>query len=248
MTEICELAKAKGIGLLIDSEQNVVQGGIELWTLQLQKRYNTIASGKLVVYGTYQAYLRSTPAKMAQHLDIAKKQGFVLGIKLVRGAYMNSDPRQIFWSSKEATDRTYDGIAKALIRKEYNNVLAPAQNAESQGFPEISLVLATHNRASVQKAIEAGKDQENRRKPQRRIAFGQLMGMADEVSCELVLAAKRPEACNIGTYKYLPWGTVGECLKYLLRRAEENKDAVERAREGRSALRAELARRIFRWT
>jgi hypothetical protein len=72
--------------------------------------------------------------------------------------------------------------------------------------------------------------------------------MADEVSCELVHAGTAgdgekkvdiPQA-----YKYLVWGTTGECMKYLLRRAQENKDAVQRTREGRDAMAGELVRRV----
>ena len=57
--EICELARTKKVGLLFDAEQSAVQDGIDAWTLHFQRRYN---QEKAVVYGTYQAYLRSTPA------------------------------------------------------------------------------------------------------------------------------------------------------------------------------------------
>jgi hypothetical protein len=72
--------------------------------------------------------------------------------------------------------------------------------------------------------------------------------MADEVSCELVQASKSAEG-NVKVdvpkaYKYLVWGTTGECMKYLLRRAQENRDAVERTREGRDAMAEELVRRV----
>jgi proline dehydrogenase len=72
--------------------------------------------------------------------------------------------------------------------------------------------------------------------------------MADEVSCELVQAGKSAEG-NVKVdvpkaYKYLVWGTTGECMKYLLRRAQENRDAVERTREGRDAMAGELVRRV----
>jgi len=46
-------------------------------------------------------------------------------------------------------------------------------------------------------------------------------------------------------YKYLVWGSVGECMRYLVRRAEENRDAVQRTVESRKALVRELQRRVF---
>ncbi|KAL8720982.1 MAG: hypothetical protein Q9181_007803, partial [Wetmoreana brouardii] len=120
---ICEDAKAKGVRLLVDAEQYAMQDGIDQWTLDLQRKYNR--NGLAVVYGTYQAYLRSTPATLARHLTIAQSEGFTLGVKLVRGAYMASDPQHLFWDTKDETDRAYDGIAESLIRMKLNDILTP---------------------------------------------------------------------------------------------------------------------------
>lgn len=250
--EICELAKSRGVRLLFDAEQDAVQRGIDACTLRFQERYNTATPGQAVVYGTYQAYLRSTPATLASHLAIAQKQGFTLGVKLVRGAYMASDPRELFWSKKEETDRAYDGITEALIGRQWNNMLEPSSADFKGRVPAAAFVLASHNHASVKKALSIRKGQREKGEPRIDMAYGQLMGMADEVSCELVMAAKAAGVITSETkngsgpkaYKYLVWGSVGECLKYLVRRAEENRDAVIRAKSTRMALRSELARRI----
>ncbi|KFY03247.1 hypothetical protein O988_01624 [Pseudogymnoascus sp. VKM F-3808] len=88
------------------------------------------------------------------------------------------------------------------------------------------------------------------------LVYGQLQGMADEVSCELVqrgMEVENGEAAKTvvpQAYKYLVWGTTGECMKYLARRAQENKDAVERTREGRDLMAKEAFRRVrsvFGW-
>jgi proline dehydrogenase len=252
-TEICDLAKARGVRLLFDAEQDAVQRGIDAWTIRFQKRYNKATLGQAMLYGTYQAYLRSTPATVAEHLAIAQREGFTLGVKLVRGAYMASDPRELFWSTKEDTDRAYDGIAEALMRSKWNSMLKPS-SAESTGkIPAAALVLASHNHASVKKAINIRTEQRERGEPRMDLAYGQLMGMADEVSCELAMAAKEASIAPFENgddsgpkaYKYLVWGSVRECLKYLVRRAEENRDAVIRAKGTRMALRSELGRRIW---
>ena len=249
-TETCELAKARGVRLLFDAEQNAVQRGIDAWTLRFQKRYNKVTAGQVTVYGTYQAYLRSTPATLAQHLAVAQNEGFTLGVKLVRGAYMASDPRHLFWSTKEETDKAYDEITTALIQREWNDVL---QSSEAE-VPDVAFVLASHNHETVRKATALRKEQDDKGEPKIDMAYGQLMGMADEVSCELVMAARaerglaqseRSECIGPKAYKYAVWGSVGECLKYLVRRAEENRDAVTRAKGTRAALRAELGRRIW---
>lgn len=251
-TEICELAKARNVRLLFDAEQQAFQKGIDAWTLDFQKKYNRGTPARAVVYGTYQAYSRSTPATLAENLVFARNEGFTLGIKLVRGAYLASDPRHLFWKTKEDTDRTYDGIAEALIKQQYNDVLRSFSQDET--FPEVDLVLASHNHASVRKAMSLRKQQTDRGEMGIQIVYGQLMGMADDVSCELVLAGKQQEALSPGektqdqgpkAFKYLVWGSVGECTQYLLRRALENRDAVLRSKECRGALWKELRRRML---
>ena len=251
-TEICNLAQARGVRLLFDAEQAAVQRGIDAWALEYQRRYNKNGA---VVYGTYQAYLRSTPEVLARHLRVATEEGFVLGVKLVRGAYMGSDPRHLFWATKGKTDECYDGITEAIIQKKWNSFLS---RDEGGGFPEVAFVLATHNHQSVTKAMRFKEEQE-RRGSRCEMAYGQLMGMADEVSCELVLAGRKmkdqamiTESKEIDAmgdapqaYKYLVWGSVGECLKYLVRRAEENRDAIVRAEGTRIALGREIRRRLW---
>ena len=252
--EVCDLARTRNVRLLFDAEQQVIQPGIDAWTLRLQRLYNKDTPGKAVVYGTYQAYLRSTPAILAKHLAIARKEGFTLGVKLVRGAYMNSDPRESFWASKAETDTTFDGISEALLKKKYNQVLRPSQESAEE-FPDVSLMVASHNHQSVTKAVSIQKAQTDIGEKKIDMSYGQLMGMADEVSCELVLAGKRADALGPRiesrdhgpkVFKYLVWGSVGECMKYLLRRAEENRDAVSRAQEGQTALKGELRRRLMK--
>jgi hypothetical protein len=105
------------------------------------------------------------------------------------------------------------------------------------------MVLATHNADSVRQAraiADAGL-------AKSYISCAQLQGMADEVSCEIV-DSKSPGASvgasvQLPVYKYLVWGSIGECMKYLLRRAQENKDAVQRTRSTRDAMFGELVRR-----
>lgn len=233
---ICELASSRGVRLLFDAEQQALQPGIDDWSLEYMRKYNT--SDTAVVYGTYQVYLKAAPAILSRHLAAAQKDGFLLGVKLVRGAYLGTDPRHLIHDTKADTDVAYDGVTEALLRRQWNAQLQPHGEGSETAVPTVSLVLATHNRDSVLKAqallseTKSGLD----------VAYAQLQGMADEVSCELVTgngAGGKP-----GTYKYLVWGSTGECMKYLLRRAYENRDAVQRTRDGRNAMRTELMRRF----
>lgn len=233
---ICQLAASRGVRLLFDAEQQAFQPGIDNWTLEFMRKYNT--PDRAVVYGTYQAYLKATPATLSQHLAAASEGGFTLGVKLVRGAYLGSDPRHLIHDTKAETDVAYDNVAEALLRRQWRAPLQSQDECEKAAFPNVNLVLATHNRDSVLKAqaILSENDAET------EVAFAQLQGMADEVSCELVATKKTEVKPN--AYKYLVWGSTGECMKYLLRRAHENRDAVQRTRDGRDAMRSELARRV----
>lgn len=288
LTEICDLAKGKGVAILIDAEHHSLQAGIDNWSLSLQKIFNS-KGGKAIIYGTYQAYLHSTPRTLSEHLSLADRESFILGVKLVRGAYLRSDPRHLFWGSKLETDKVYDNIASALLRGEYNDTLKRLGPDTQVHLPPVNLMLATHNHVSVLKAL---KMQESLLRSGHdhiiELSYSQLMGMADEVGCELIMAGRTPlppsssssssslspssstssssssstsspssssssssisgpptaGGMNAKVYKYLPWGSVGECMRYLVRRGEENRDALERTVEGRKALGGEIRRRI----
>ncbi|RDA83897.1 hypothetical protein CP532_3368, partial [Ophiocordyceps camponoti-leonardi (nom. inval.)] len=230
---ICQRANYRGVRLLFDAEQDVLQNGIDDWTLMFSRKYNRNPDDA-VVYGTYQAYKKCMPDVISRHLAEAQKGGFTLGVKLVRGAYLSSDRRQIFHDTKAETDACYDALAASILTRRWGNTVRG-----SGPFPAAHLVLATHNAESVQRARATCASGEAR----SSAAFAQLQGMADEISCELVqdnLAGSTP----VPVYKYMVWGTTGECVKYLLRRAQENKDAVERTRGGRDAMWAEVVRRF----
>ena len=246
--KVCRISQERGVRLLFDAEQARLQEGIDNWTIHFMKRYNK--GERALVYGTYQAYARKTPKVLARHLAEAESNGFILGVKLVRGAYMGSDPREGIWPTIEETHHCYNGIAKSLITRSYGDVLQPLEPGASR-FPNVDFVLASHNAESVALARELRDQQAQKGKPRIEMSYGQLMGMADNVSCEIVQTAKERsqremvEEVDIPkAYKYLVWGKLGTCLKYLLRRAHENKDALTRTVAAREALGAELIRRI----
>jgi proline dehydrogenase len=235
---ICQLAQERGVRLGIDAEQDSLQDGIDDWSMDCARKYNKDPS-TATVYATYQAYKKCAPEVLSNHLALAQKEGFTLGVKLVRGAYLATDPRHRLHDTKADTDECYDSMAASVLTRQWS------ANVQGTGdYPASHLLLATHNAESVRRAraiCEAGESKSD-------IACAQLQGMADEVSCELVEAdqARKATSGNVGllpVYKYLAWGTTGECMKYLLRRAEENKDAVQRTRSGRDAMWTELVRR-----
>ncbi|EKG12985.1 Proline dehydrogenase [Macrophomina phaseolina MS6] len=257
--EVCDAAAAKNLALLPGAEEEVTNAGIDTWTLALERQYNRLETGQTIMYNTYQAYLKSTPDKLARHLADAQKHGYTLGVKLVRGAYLASEPPERVFPSKVETDRVYNSLAESLLRRRYADVLRPAPGTGEEKLPQIALVLATHNRESIQRAQAIRNDQMAAGEPRIKLAYAQLMGMADEVGCELVqagrLAAAEQESRGAygplwrkvdtpRAYKCVCWGTASECLQFLLRRAAENKDAATRTETTRKAMAGELRRRL----
>jgi hypothetical protein len=272
--EVCDLAAKKNVALLPGAELEVTNVGIDAWTQDLQRRYNQAKPGKALVYTTYQAYLLSTPSRIARDLAAAQQGNYTLGVKLVRGAYLASEPRDRVVSSKAATDAAYDGIVDALLRRSYNSTLSPdssvaapapaAAGTAEAAFPQVALFICSHNAESVRKARALRTQQVQRGEPRIDCAYAQLQGMADEISCGLVAAAKEGNGggdtavAGGGTehvqaaadvvdvplaYKCATWGTVGQCLHFLYRRAAENQDAASRTAETRRAMGLELWRR-----
>jgi hypothetical protein len=250
---VCDLAIARGVRLLVDAEEQAVQPGIEAWTMKYQKYCNSKTPGRAIFYNTYQAYLRSTPQTLAKHLEMSRQEGYTLGVKLVRGAYLKTEPRQLIWAEKEDTDRCYDGVVEALLTRRYNSMLTSASEKHTTNLPSVDVIIATHNRESVRKAhalrLEQGLRGES---PNVDLSYAQLQGMADEVSCELLegfqsaeaeVVPTTPPAENPNVYKLLTWGSVKECMGFLLRRAVENTEAVGRTKQSQEAMFAELRRR-----
>ncbi len=246
MHALCTAAAEKGTPLLPAAEETWSLTGFHNWSLSMQRVYN--GSGKSVVYNTYQAYLKSAPATVAEHLALAKKEGFTLGLKMVRGAYLGTDDRKLLHNTIQDTHDAYDAIASALIHRKYNDTLRPSTNSKDELFPNINVVLATHNHESVRKAQALRREQAARGEALTSLTFAQLQGMADEVSCSLIAAAKAnasdEKAVQERVFKCTTWGPMYDCLNYLLRRAAENKDAAGRTHETRNAMRDELWRRM----
>ncbi|GKZ24631.1 proline dehydrogenase [Aspergillus brasiliensis] len=242
LQQICSRAMERKARIFIDAEQQSVQAGIDAVAVDLMRTYNR--NGRAVVFNTYQAYLKGTPATVNSHLDLAVKEHFTLGIKLVRGAYINSEPRHLINDTKAETDNAYNSIAAGMIRHRYGHF------GGDTIFPSTELFLATHNRESALMADRLVKEQRAHGLAAPPVQYGQLLGMADGVSCKLLQIGKdnSPESLGVApeVFKCLSWGSLEDCLSYLLRRAVENRDAVGRTKEEYLGLRRETFRRLRR--
>ncbi|CAI7587357.1 unnamed protein product [Penicillium glandicola] len=233
--EVCTKAKDRKVRILVDAESQHFQKGISRVAVELMRKYNR--DGYATIYNTYQAYLKSTPATLANHLAVAKEDGFTLGLKLVRGAYMATDQRSLIHDTKEDTDNAYNTIAQGALRKNIGEF-----GEGSRDFPSVNLFLASHNKESVVAAHNLHKHRVMSGLPTVPVRFAQLHGMSDEVSFSLLQMNDGDGTPEV--YKCSTWGGMGECLAYLLRRAIENRDAVLRTDNEYRALKAEAFRRV----
>jgi len=238
LSEIATRCKNRGIQIIVDAESQHFQAGINLTTLQLMREFNR--EKNVVIYNTYQAYLKSTPDNVAKHMEAASKEGFTLGLKVVRGAYMLSDERSRIWDTKQETDDTYDGIVRGALCRQFKHI--GDDSGSSVPFPSLNLFLASHNRASVLTAHKLRQQRVRAGLPTVPVAFGQLHGMSDEVSFSL-LQERNEDGAAPHVFKCSTWGSMGDCIGYLLRRAVENRDAVLRTKDEFWALRSEAGRR-----
>ena len=250
---ICEQAARQGSRVWVDAEQQVFQDSIDAWTIDLMRRHNR--DGKAVVYNTIQAYLKASTENVQKHLLLAQQEGWALGIKLVRGAYIQHDIRSRIHDTKEDTDNSYDNIVEKLLTRQFPLPLKDSSSTPIL-FPDVCLFVASHNAPTVKRAHSLHHSLIVQGRPTIPVEFGQLQGMADEISCTLVSdaqgvngsaeASEREKAAAPKAFKCLAWGTTTDCLHFLLRRAVENKGAVQRTKHMAAALREEAWRRLSR--
>ncbi|KIW90182.1 uncharacterized protein Z519_08825 [Cladophialophora bantiana CBS 173.52] len=245
MEKICRRAAARGCRIWIDAEQQALQATIDQWTFDLMRRYNELGRQTLV-YNTIQAYLKSSRDKVQDQLELAREQGWRLGIKLVRGAYINNDFWQAIHDTKAHTDASYNGIVEDLLCENF-----PAM--ANQRAVELDLLLAGHNSSSIRGAARLASELSAQSKLKVIAEFGQLQGIANDVGCELLrIADNMRREGNLApantyipkVYKCLTWGSIQECMQYLTRRLVENRGAADRMRTGAAGVRRELLRGI----
>jgi proline dehydrogenase len=161
---------------------------------------------KAIVYNTYQLYRHDKLQSLKDDYKLAAEKGFILGAKLVRGAYMEKE-------RKRAEDLGYPSPIqpdKAAADKDYDAAL----DFCTDHVEKIAIVAGTHNEESSRLLAELlDKKQIDHKNP--HIYFSQLLGMSDNLSFNLADA-------NYNVVKYVPYGPIKAVLPYLFRRAQEN--------------------------
>ncbi|KAL8982846.1 MAG: hypothetical protein Q9205_002765 [Flavoplaca limonia] len=243
---LVQRAKAQNSRIWVDAEQQAVQPTIDRWTVDLMRKYNR--DGQVIFYNTHQAYLKASRDKLEHQLQLAHGEGWTLAIKLVRGAYIESDIRERIHDTKAQTDESYNSIVRDLLIGNIKGVPA------GQNTPHMRLFLAGHNPYSVSQASNLVRTLQDQGALKILPEFGQLQGMADQLGCELIQQGEDTLAQAVGAgtspmavprvYKCLTWGSIQECMQFLVRRAVENRGATGAVKDGMPALAEELRRRL----
>lgn len=224
LESVCHVAHEYEVGIFMDAEESWMQNVIDQLVENMMELYN---KEKVIVYQTLQMYRHDRLQYLKELNSRAGKKGYLPGIKLVRGAYMDKERERAnaknyaspIHADKVATDRDFD-LAVAYCLDHYKTIAS---------------CTATHNQNSCELLasliIERGIPRNH-----PHLNFCQLYGMSDHISFNL-------SAAGFNVAKYVPYGPVREVVPYLIRRAEENSSITGDMSRELGLIRAEMVRR-----
>jgi len=221
---VCKYAYENGVHILIDAEESWMQEAADNLIEEMMAKYN---KDKAIVFGTLQLYRWDRLDYLKNLHQRAKAQGFHIGMKLVRGAYMEKERERAaekgykspICDSKAATDANYNAVVIYIL----------------EHLEDMAIFEGTHNEQSSELLMEL-IDKYHLNKNDNRIWFGQLYGMSDHISYNL-----SKNGYNVA--KYLPYGPVRDVMPYLIRRAEENTSVAGQTNRELELLKKERKRR-----
>ena len=222
--KVCKLGKVKDVEILIDAEESWMQDAVDDLVESMMQLYNTEVP---IVYSTLQLYRWDRLDYLKQILKRSQENGFKLGFKIVRGAYMEKERERAedkgylspICETKAATDANFNATLSYIL----------------EHLNDISLFIGTHNEESSYLAMELMQSLQIA-KNDNRVWFGQLYGMSDHISFNLA-----DHGYNVA--KYVPFGPVKDVMPYLIRRAEENTSVAGQTNRELNLLKTEKKRR-----
>lgn len=222
--EIGKAAHDNNVMLLIDAEETWIQEAVNILADELMEQYN---KEKAIIFNTFQMYCHGTLPYLKSAFATSVEKGYILGAKLVRGAYMEKERKRAeemgypspIQPDKASTDRDYDAGVHFCL----------------EHLDKLSLFIGTHNEKSC---LLAAKYMEDHNIPHNtpRVYFSQLYGMSDNISFNLANA-------GYNVAKYLPYGPVKDVIPYLMRRAQENTSVAGQTGRELGLINKELKRR-----
>lgn len=224
LVDLCKLASQKNVGILIDAEESWIQDTIDAITMQLMQVYN---KNRVVLFNTVQLYRHDRLEFLKLSHTMALKNDFVLGVKIVRGAYMEKERKRAeslqapspIQPDKSSSDQDFNAAIDYTIDR----------------LDTLSVIIASHNEYSSQYAVQL-LDEANLPLNHPHVQFSQLYGMSDNITFNLAKAG-----CNVT--KYLPYGPIDDVIPYLMRRAQENSSVAGQTSRELFLIEKEIKRR-----
>lgn len=224
LDNICKKAHELDVKIYIDAEESWIQIAIDRLAEVMMKKYN---EKKAIVYTTLQLYRHDKLSYLNELISKSKTKNYVLGVKLVRGAYLEKENERAnllgyhspIQPNKESTDNDYDQALTVVI----NNI------------DHVEVCAGSHNEKSAKHLIEL-LSEKGLEKNHHHVFFSQLYGMSDNISFNLA-------AAGYNVSKYLPYGPVKDTMPYLIRRAEENTSVAGQMGKELSMIIKEIERR-----
>jgi proline dehydrogenase len=222
--DLCDVGNKNNVKVLIDAEESWIQNAIDTLGIEMMRKYNKKRAN---VFLTHQCYRTGTLDKVKNNLELAKKEKFYLGVKLVRGAYMEKERKRAIVNSytspiHNSKDNTDEEFNKSLMFCVKN-------------INKVSLWVGSHNENSCLKLMEMMKDN-NISKDDQRIWFSQLYGMSDNISYTL-------SSLKYNVVKLIPFGPIEKTIPYLIRRANENSSVKGQSNRQFTLIKDEINRR-----
>ncbi|ACU03730.1 proline dehydrogenase family protein [Pedobacter heparinus] len=201
--KICRRAFDKNVPVMIDAEETWIQDTIDELAFDMMRLFN---QKNCIVYNTYQLYRHDKLADLKSDHLIAREQGFVLGVKMVRGAYMEKERKR----AEELGFPSPIQVDKAACDRDYDASLHYCM----EHINDIAFVCGTHNENSC-RVLAQFLDEYKIAHNHPHVYFAQLLGMSDNLSFNLSDA-------GYNVAKYVPYGPIKAVMPYLFRRAQEN--------------------------
>lgn len=224
LVKLCEEASRHGVALYVDAEESWIQNPLDEMVEKMMAAYN---KNTCIVANTFQLYRHDRLAYLQQQIKKACSQGYLLGAKLVRGAYMEKERERAqqmgypspIHATKQAVDADFDKAVKACL----------------ENLDYVYCCVASHSEPSNLAAMNL-LEQMNIPRSTDRVLFSQLYGMGDNMTFN-------QSQEGFSATKYLPYGPVRDVIPYLIRRAQENTSVSGQTGRELSLILKEIARR-----
>jgi len=203
VNQLCDCAFQQNVRLYVDAEESWIQKAVDDLMEEMMFKYN---KNKALIYNTLQCYRWDRLEYLENLHEKARIQGFKIGAKIVRGAYMEKENARAekysyvspICENKEASDISFNSVMTYCLTN----------------LNDINIFIGTHNEVSIFMALKF-IEEKGLSVNDARIWFGQLYGMSDNITYKLA-------ENGYNSAKLLPFGPVRDVVPYLVRRAQEN--------------------------